>query len=124
MRGRLDLIAAFLVWATAACATAACTTARPTLSDDESASPKIRFDLSGLNPDGLYGPPDGLRSLSYELCIPARQDLVDEVRAIDPTIQVYLPLLSPLAEHSGQLLTHSRKEHPSWTRTNCLAALF
>jgi hypothetical protein len=84
MRGRLSLIAVFLVWAMAAC-----TTVRPTPPDDESGSPKIHFDLSGLNQDGLYGPPDGLRSLSYELCIPARQELVDEVRAIDPTIQVF-----------------------------------
>jgi hypothetical protein len=52
-------------------------------------SDKIRFDLSRLNQDGLYGPPDGLRALEYEFCIPARQDLADHVRAIDPTIEIY-----------------------------------
>jgi hypothetical protein len=58
-------------------------------SGEEKVSEKIRLDLSALDEDGLYGPPDGLRALSYELCIPARQEHAAEVRAIDPTIQVY-----------------------------------
>jgi len=37
----------------------------------------------------LYGPPDGLRSLSYEFCIPAGQRFTAEVRSIDPTAQIY-----------------------------------
>lgn len=52
-------------------------------------SDKIRLDLSRLNDEGLIGPPNGLRSLAYEFCIPARSDLADEVRAIDQTAQVY-----------------------------------
>jgi hypothetical protein len=49
---------------------------------------KINFDLSQISPDGLIGPPDGLRSLSYEFCIPATEQHLNQVRAIHPTIQV------------------------------------
>lgn len=52
-------------------------------------SDKIHFDLSALNDDGLYGPPDGLRAAAYEFCIPALHDLAGEVRSIDPTVQIY-----------------------------------
>lgn len=49
---------------------------------------KITFDLSQISPDGLIGPPDGLRSLSYEFCIPATEKHLSEVRSINPSIQV------------------------------------
>jgi hypothetical protein len=82
--GRLH-VAALVVWATVAC-----TAVSPTLPPvEEAVSRKIRLDLASLNQDGLYGPPDGLRALSYEFCIPARQELAAEVRGIDPTIQVF-----------------------------------
>jgi len=48
---------------------------------------KITFDLSRISAAGLVGPPDGLRSLSYEFCIPANDQAVAEVKAIDPTVQ-------------------------------------
>lgn len=56
-------------------------------SQDENAA-KIRFDLSILNDAGLYGPPQGLRALSYELCIPDRPDTVAEVRGIDASVRI------------------------------------
>jgi len=46
---------------------------------------KIRFDLSKINEDGLQGPPDGLRSVSYEFCIPEARKA--EVSRIDPTVE-------------------------------------
>jgi hypothetical protein len=49
---------------------------------------KIRFDLYRVNPDGLQGPPDGLRALHYEYCIPDRTEAIREVTAIDPTLQI------------------------------------
>ena len=52
-------------------------------------STRIRFDLSVFDANGLYGPPDGLRAAAYEFCIPASAELVTEVEAIDPTVQVY-----------------------------------
>lgn len=51
--------------------------------------PKLAFDLSRLDAQGLYGPPDGLRSLDYEFCIPAIQAHRDEVRAIDSHIRIH-----------------------------------
>lgn len=49
---------------------------------------KINFDLSRLNEEGLLGPPDGLRALSYEFCIPADETFALEVKSIDPTLNV------------------------------------
>lgn len=49
---------------------------------------KITFDLEQLNENGLAGPPDGLRALSYEFCIPGDPEHIEEVRSIDPTIQL------------------------------------
>jgi len=48
----------------------------------------MRFDLSRLNSDGLLGPPDGLRALSYEFCIPAVEAHVTQVEAIDSTAAI------------------------------------
>lgn len=56
-------------------------------SDRESA--KIRFDLSRLDAAGLYGPPDGLRALSYEFCIPDRADRAARVREIDGSLEMH-----------------------------------
>ncbi len=49
---------------------------------------KINFDLSQISPDGLIGPPNGLRSLSYEFCIPATEKHLNEVRSINSAIQI------------------------------------
>jgi hypothetical protein len=79
------VLVAVLTWAVAACASMG---PAPPLGEGD-LSPKIRLDLSGVNADGLYGPPNGSRALAYEFCIPARQEAADEVRAIDPTVQIY-----------------------------------
>ena len=50
-------------------------------------SPKINVDLANVNSEGLRGPPDGLRAVHYEFCIPTGEDRVEEVRSIDPTAQ-------------------------------------
>ncbi len=39
--------------------------------------------------DGLIGPPDGLRALSYEFCVPGDAEQLDQVRQIDATLEVY-----------------------------------
>lgn len=49
---------------------------------------KINFDLSQISAEGLIGPPNGLRSLSYEFCIPATEKHLNEVRLINPAIQI------------------------------------
>jgi hypothetical protein len=55
---------------------------------DVSSETGIRFDLDRLNADGLQGPPDGLRALHYEYCIPDHPDAIREVSAIDPTLEI------------------------------------
>ena len=50
---------------------------------------KIEFDITKLNQQGLYGPADGLRSLSYEFCIPADEHFVSTILNIDPEIKIY-----------------------------------
>jgi hypothetical protein len=50
---------------------------------------KIKFDLSKLDEHGLQGPPDGLRALDYEFCIPGQKRYADEVKAIDPRVNIH-----------------------------------
>ena len=40
---------------------------------------KIKFDLTQLDKDGLSGPDDGKRSISYEFCIPDNKINRDKV---------------------------------------------
>ena len=49
----------------------------------------IGFDLDRLDASGLQGPPDGLRALDYEFCIPAGPGPRDQVAAIDPSARFY-----------------------------------
>lgn len=58
-------------------------------ADSSSASDKIAFDLSTLDENGLYGPPDGKRSLDYEFCIPTGDAYAQAVGAIDPSAQFF-----------------------------------
>jgi len=48
---------------------------------------KVTFDISGLTKDGLRGPPDGRRAVSYEFCIPNTDVAKAKVKAIDPTVK-------------------------------------
>jgi hypothetical protein len=50
---------------------------------------KITFDLEHISPEGLIGKGDGLRSQSYEFCIPDRAPNIAEVKAIDPSLKLY-----------------------------------
>ncbi|HYN79473.1 MAG TPA: hypothetical protein VES73_16950 [Lamprocystis sp. (in: g-proteobacteria)] len=50
----------------------------------------IGFDINLLNAAGLQGPPDGLRALDYEFCIPADPAFREEVAVIDPSAR-FLP---------------------------------
>jgi len=49
----------------------------------------IGFDLSRLNASGLQGPPDGLRALDYEFCIPNGPAFRAQVAAIDPSARFH-----------------------------------
>ena len=50
---------------------------------------KITFDLEQLDENGLYGPPDGKRSLDYEFCVPGEPAFLETVQAIDPSVTLY-----------------------------------
>lgn len=50
---------------------------------------KVKFDMSTINDEGLIGPPNGLRSFSYEFCIPSSDDALTQVWSIDSSIQHY-----------------------------------
>ena len=52
-------------------------------------SPKIGFDINALDKEGLIGPPDGKVAVSYEICIPAQNDYVNQVRKIDPSLKIH-----------------------------------
>jgi hypothetical protein len=63
-------------------------TDRPATAADTVAA-KIGFDLSPFDGRGLYGPPDGLRALDYEFCIPATPATIAEVSSVDPTAAIH-----------------------------------
>ncbi len=50
---------------------------------------KIRFDLGAINDRGLIGPPDGLRSVSYEFCVPRRDSYMRQVMLADPSVRFF-----------------------------------
>lgn len=71
---------------------------------DAFAQTGLRFDISRLNEDGLQGPPDGLRALHYEYCIPDHPDVIREVSAIDPTLEMYRGSPGRIGCHGDELL--------------------
>ncbi|MFK7981991.1 MAG: hypothetical protein AB8G86_18575 [Saprospiraceae bacterium] len=52
-------------------------------------SPKIGFDINALDKDGLIGPADGKVAVSYEFCVPADNQYLNQVRQIDPSLQFH-----------------------------------
>lgn len=64
--------------------------APPTASPEMRAMNKITFDLDEIDENGLIGPADGKRSVAYEFCVPDNVAMLDEVRAIDPSLQCTL----------------------------------
>ena len=75
---------------------------------------KLGFDLSRLDALGLYGPPNGLRALEYEFCIPAREDLADQVRNIDPTLRVSRTSPGRVRCSKGQYLCLGSTHQPGY----------
>ncbi len=59
-------------------------TQQPTRAEME----KIRFNLSQLDKEGLIGPDSGKVALDYEFCIPREERYLEEVKRIDPTVQI------------------------------------
>ena len=74
----------------------------------------IRFDLDRVNADGLLGPPDGLRALHYEYCIPDRPAAVRAVTAIDPTLQIQGGSPGRVGCAAGELLCLGHTHQPGY----------
>lgn len=49
----------------------------------------IRIDLGAIGDDGLTGPPEGRRAVSYEFCVPDDPAAIAEVEHIDATVRVH-----------------------------------
>ncbi|MGF1566892.1 MAG: hypothetical protein ACFCVD_02255 [Nodosilinea sp.] len=58
-------------------------------ADEASALDKIAFNLNELDENGLYGPADSKRSLDYEFCLPTGDPYVQEVSAIDLSLNLF-----------------------------------
>ncbi|MEJ2483730.1 MAG: hypothetical protein P8049_11625 [Gemmatimonadota bacterium] len=83
-------------------------------SSIDDASGIISFELDRIGDDGLIGPPDGRRSVMYEFCVPADSARTAEVRAIDPSLELY-PASRGRAECSdAQILCVGSTHQPGW----------
>lgn len=69
----------------ALCLLPSCYTNKPYSLKDLQES-KIKFDLYQLDKDGLAGPEDGKRSITYEFCIPDMMHAREKVMKIDTSI--------------------------------------
>jgi hypothetical protein len=88
-----------------------------TMSDDApdpAAAQKIAFDLGQLNTDGLAGPPDGLRAISYELCVPDRSECLAEVQRIDPSLELMRGARGRIGCETDQVLCLGSTHQPEW----------
>jgi len=79
----------------------------------ENVRDKITFDLSAISPAGLIGNQQSLRSVGYEFCIPAQADRVNEVKAIDPTVQ-FSRSRGRIGCQSNQYLCIGETHQPEW----------
>ena len=75
---------------------------------------KIRFRLEGIRPDGLRGPPDGLVSVAYEFCVPADERVYQEVRRIDPSVQISPGSRGRVGCSTAQALCTGSTHQPHW----------
>ncbi len=89
---------------------------RPPRLSTAAALAKIRFDLAEIAPNGLVGPPDGLRSLSYEFCAPATQGVIQQIQAIDPSLQVHRQSPGRIGCRGDQVLAIGATHQPRWRR--------
>lgn len=79
-------------------------------------SNKITFDLSGISADGLMGSLDSLRAIDYEFCIPANEQLLEEILAIDPNIQFYSHSRGRIGCDHKQYHCIGNTHNPRWKR--------
>jgi hypothetical protein len=74
----------------------------------------ITFDLDRINESGLVGPPDGLRSVMYEFCIPGDSASAAEVLAIDSSLELHLSSPGRIGCSNAQTLSIGSTHQPDW----------
>lgn len=74
----------------------------------------IGFDLGRLDDHGLQGPPDGLRSLDYEYCIPEGTEYRTQVIAIDPSARFLPGSRGRIGCLPGQVLVLGNTQQPGF----------
>ena len=64
---------------------------KKTASDpiDVSVISKINFDLNIFDEDGLYGEGTSKRAMDYEFCIPNDENIIQQIKKIDPSVKDY-----------------------------------
>lgn len=82
-------------------------------ADLPTALDKITFDLEQLDENGLYGPPDGKRSLDYEFCIPRESVYEVQVSAIDPSVTLHPHSPGRIGCTANQVLAIGNTHQPS-----------
>ncbi|MGK7931216.1 MAG: hypothetical protein AB4041_07250 [Microcystaceae cyanobacterium] len=75
---------------------------------------KIKFDLEAISSDGLIGPPDGLRSLTYEFCIPNQPPFLEEVSQIDSSIKLFSQSSGRIGCQSDEVLVLGDTHQSNW----------
>ena len=75
---------------------------------------KITFPLDQLNEEGLMGPPDGLRALDYEFCIPGDAAHAAQVRDIDPTLRIFIHSRGRIGCGPGEYLCVGSTHQPGF----------
>jgi len=83
-------------------------------TEDAAALAKVHLDLAAINADGLTGPADGLRAVSYEFCIPATEAAVAEVTAIDRTVAVQRGARGRIGCRADQFLCLGHTHQPDF----------
>jgi len=82
--------------------------------EEPSVDPVIAFDTGRLDARGLQGPPDGLRSLMYEFCIPDDREARSEVRTIDSSIRLMPGSPGRIGCADGQVLCVGDTNQAGW----------
>ncbi len=87
-------------------------------------SPKIKFSLDEIRPDGLRGSAGGLVSVAYEFCVPADNSVYQEVQRIDPSVQIHPSSRGRITCATNQALSIGETHQSHWKDIlNKLAAL-
>ena len=110
MRPNLSLTFHLLLLLAAACSTTGDRATSPT----PTAARKIKFRLDDIRPDGLRGPPAGLVSVAYEFCAPNREDVLHELKQIDPALRFHRGSPGRIGCSKTQTLCIGETHQPRW----------